>query len=92
MQTEADDRRERKIHIGNSVLILSLHSTANCNDECPDDPPKITPGQCDCGMADVDDDGDGSVIGDFITAEPGLDDKDGKLVDFLNRFRKKMHF
>ena len=33
-----------------------------------------------------------SVIGDFITAEPGLDDKDGNLVDFLNRFRKKMHF
>jgi hypothetical protein len=32
------------------------------------------------------------VASDFIAAEPGLDDKDCKRVDFLNRFRKKCTF
>jgi uncharacterized protein (DUF2141 family) len=29
------------------------------NDQCPLDPDKIAPGQCGCGIADTDDDGDG---------------------------------
>jgi hypothetical protein len=35
--------------------------TADCNDGCPDDPDKIDPGQCGCGVADTDTDGDGTA-------------------------------
>jgi hypothetical protein len=31
----------------------------DCNDNCPDDPNKIEPGTCGCGVADTDSDGDG---------------------------------
>jgi hypothetical protein len=34
--------------------------TPNCNDGCPNDPDKITPGICGCGVADTDSDGDGT--------------------------------
>jgi len=33
--------------------------TLDCNDGCPDDPDKIEPGVCGCGVSDVDSDGDG---------------------------------
>jgi hypothetical protein len=32
---------------------------ANCLDECPNDPLKLAPGVCGCGVSDVDSDGDG---------------------------------
>jgi len=35
--------------------------TADCNDGCPDDPNKIAPGDCGCGVADTDTDGDGTA-------------------------------
>jgi hypothetical protein len=49
-------------------------------DNCPDDPDKIDPGICGCGVADTDSDGDG--IADCIdncieTANPGQEDSDG---------------
>lgn len=31
-----------------------------CNDACPDDPDKTEPGECGCGLADTDTDGDGT--------------------------------
>ena len=36
-----------------------LDGTPNCNDRCPNDPTKITPGICGCGQPDNDSDGDG---------------------------------
>jgi hypothetical protein len=33
--------------------------TADCHDSCPNDPNKISPGACGCGVADTDTDGDG---------------------------------
>jgi len=33
--------------------------TPNCNDGCPNDPNKIAPGVCGCGIPDTDSDGDG---------------------------------
>ncbi len=33
----------------------------NANDGCPNDPNKIAPGQCGCGIADTDSDGDGTA-------------------------------
>ena len=35
--------------------------TANCNDGCPNDPNKVAPGICGCGVADTDSDGDGTA-------------------------------
>ena len=35
--------------------------TSNCNDGCPNDPNKIAPGICGCGVADTDTDGDGTA-------------------------------
>ncbi|HEV8113164.1 MAG TPA: choice-of-anchor tandem repeat NxxGxxAF-containing protein [Planctomycetota bacterium] len=35
--------------------------TTDCNDGCPNDPSKIAPGQCGCGVADTDTDGDGTA-------------------------------
>ncbi len=34
--------------------------TLDCNDDCPNDPNKITPGVCGCGTADTDTDSDGT--------------------------------
>ncbi|GAG15029.1 unnamed protein product, partial [marine sediment metagenome] len=49
-------------------------------DGCPDDPEKVDPGDCGCGVEDFDGDGDG--IADCIdncpdTANPGQEDADG---------------
>lgn len=46
--------------------------TINCNDGCPNDPAKTTPGACGCGMADVDSDGDGVL--DCVDLCPGVND------------------
>ncbi len=35
--------------------------TPNCSDGCPNDPNKIDPGTCGCGVADSDSDGDGTA-------------------------------
>ncbi len=35
--------------------------TPNCNDSCPNDPDKVAPGVCGCGVADTDTDGDGTA-------------------------------
>ncbi|NUP98193.1 MAG: thrombospondin type 3 repeat-containing protein [Planctomycetaceae bacterium] len=35
--------------------------TADCNDLCPNDPLKIAPGTCGCGVSDDDSDGDGTA-------------------------------
>jgi hypothetical protein len=35
--------------------------TANCNDGCPNNPAKTSPGQCGCEVADTDSDGDGTA-------------------------------
>jgi hypothetical protein len=35
--------------------------TPNCHDGCPNDPNKIAPGQCGCGVPDTDSDGDGTA-------------------------------
>ncbi|MEZ4739657.1 MAG: hypothetical protein R2818_09995 [Flavobacteriales bacterium] len=35
--------------------------TADCNDACPNDPNKITPGICGCGVSDLDTDSDGTA-------------------------------
>jgi len=34
--------------------------TPDCHDACPNDPNKIVPGACGCGVADTDSDGDGT--------------------------------
>ncbi|MBM3977122.1 MAG: hypothetical protein FJ299_09045 [Planctomycetes bacterium] len=34
--------------------------TADCNDGCPNDPNKVAPGLCGCGVLDTDGDGDGT--------------------------------
>jgi hypothetical protein len=35
--------------------------TCDANDDCPNDPNKISPGQCGCGVADTDSDSDGTA-------------------------------
>ncbi len=35
--------------------------TADCSDLCPNDPLKIAPGTCGCGVSDIDSDGDGTA-------------------------------
>jgi CSLREA domain-containing protein len=46
--------------------------TIDCNDGCPNDPAKTTPGACGCGNPDVDSDGDGVL--DCVDACPGVND------------------
>ena len=52
--------------------------TADCNDQCPEDPNKTLPGICGCGVADTDTDGDGSpdcidtCPNDSSKIEPGI--------------------
>ncbi len=38
-----------------------LDGTADCFDGCPNDPLKVAPGVCGCGIADTDTDGDGTA-------------------------------
>jgi len=42
-----------------TVVRLTGDGTPDCNDNCPSDPNKTTPGICGCGVSDVDSDGDG---------------------------------
>jgi hypothetical protein len=43
----------------------------DCNDECPDDPDKIEPGECGCGESDTDTDDDGTAdCNDGCPADP----------------------
>ncbi len=42
-----------------TVLDSDGDGTPNCTDGCPNDPSKIAPGQCGCGVPDTDSDGDG---------------------------------
>lgn len=51
-----------------------------CGDLCPDDPLKIEPGLCGCGVEDDDTDTDGDTVPDCIDQCPGMDD----LVDLNN--------
>jgi hypothetical protein len=52
--------------------------TADCRDNCPNDPLKIEPGACGCGVPDDDADGDG-VLGcqDNCPAIPNADQANG---------------
>jgi cysteine-rich repeat protein len=51
--------------------------TSDCDDACPSDPAKVLPGDCGCGVADVDADGDGlpacfdACDGDAAKTAPG---------------------
>jgi hypothetical protein len=54
--------------------------TADCNDGCPNDPLKIAPGVCGCGVPDVDTDADGAPDCDdncAAHANPLQEDCDG---------------
>jgi hypothetical protein len=51
-----------------------------CGDLCPDDPFKLEPGLCGCGVEDDDTDSDGDTVPDCIDQCPGMDD----LVDLNN--------
>lgn len=46
--------------------------TIDCNDGCPNDAAKTTPGACGCGNPDVDSDADGVL--DCVDACPGVND------------------
>lgn len=47
--------------IGALCLDSDADGTLDCLDDCPDDPNKIEPGICGCGVTDVDTDGDGTA-------------------------------
>lgn len=51
-----------------------------CGDLCPEDPLKLDPGLCGCGVEDDDTDSDGDTVPDCIDQCPGEDD----LVDLDN--------
>jgi len=49
--------------------------TADCNDGCPNDPNKVAPGACGCGVADTDTDGDGTAdCNDLCPNDPAKTD------------------
>lgn len=54
------------------------YTFVNPDDQCPDDPSKLTPGACGCGVADTDTDGDGTADcidqcpDDPYKTEPGI--------------------
>ena len=43
-----------------AALDSDSDGTPDCTDGCPNDPAKIAPGSCGCGVADTDSDGDGT--------------------------------
>jgi len=51
-----------------------------CGDLCPEDPLKLDPGLCGCGVEDDDTDSDGDTVPDCIDQCPGEDD----LIDLNN--------
>ena len=56
--------------------------TFDCNDGCPADPTKTSPGACGCGQADTDSDGDG--VADCTDRCPGSPDVDNDGDGVLN--------
>ena len=46
---------------GDGEPFIAKFDTNACNDACPDDPNKIDPGVCGCGVPDSDTDGDGTL-------------------------------
>ena len=54
-----------------SVIDSDGDGTGDSNDGCPNDPNKIAPGQCGCGVADTDSDGDGTAnCNDLCPSDP----------------------
>ena len=45
----------------NDLIDTDNDGTSDCNDRCPNDPNKINPGICGCGVADIDTDSDGTL-------------------------------
>jgi hypothetical protein len=57
--------------VANPTGDTDLDGVANCLDGCPEDISKTEPGQCGCGVADVDGDGDGAYdCDDGCPADP----------------------
>jgi alpha-tubulin suppressor-like RCC1 family protein len=51
---------------------LDQDGTPDGSDGCPSDPEKVAPGQCGCGVADIDGDGDGTAdCNDLCAQDPG---------------------
>jgi len=65
--------------------------TLDCNDLCPDDPAKVEPGVCGCGVSDVDADGNGTPdCNDTNPTGPVRCDLDGDGVsDIILQHRSK---
>lgn len=51
---------------------IDLDGASGCDDLCPEDPAKIEPGECGCGVADTDSDGD--TVPNCFDICPGGDD------------------
>jgi len=64
--------------IGHFTTDSDGDGTLNCHDGCPNDPAKIDPGICGCGIPDIDNDGDGifdcmdGCPSDLFKIEPGV--------------------
>jgi hypothetical protein len=55
----------------NTTLTGGLEYIIGCADACPDDPLKVLPGACGCGVPDTDSDGDGTAdCLDLCPADP----------------------
>ncbi|NIK92071.1 T9SS type A sorting domain-containing protein [Mangrovimonas sp. CR14] len=56
----------------NDLVDTDGDGTPDCNDLCPNDPDKIAPGDCGCGVPDTDADGDGTPdCNDLCPNDPG---------------------